>query len=173
MTKAEGRKLGWRIKEALKADRIERARQFGQQLMVHLEDCRAREARGTLWGWYKLVEPKAAKPCFQRREDQTKEWEALYGKVKPPGDRIQRNVERVSSDNETVLNEELRWATKRGGNIKSGGNSCMRVEDLKDWLASAEREEAAEKKEEEGHEGRVGHVARVIWETSVELDCWR
>ena len=30
----------------------------------------------------------------------------------------------------------------------------MRVEDLKDWLAGAEREEEAEKEGEAGHKGR-------------------
>ena len=55
------------------------------------------------------------------------------------------------SDDQAWSDEELRWATKRGGNNKSGGSSNMRVEDLKDWLAGAEREEEAEKEEEEGH----------------------
>ena len=48
-------------------------------------------------------------------------------------------------DDEAPLDEELRQATKRGGNNESGDSSGMRVEDLNDWLASAEREEEAEK----------------------------
>ena len=47
---AEGRKLRRRIKALFKADMIERARQVGQQLMVHLEAGRAWEAWGTIWG---------------------------------------------------------------------------------------------------------------------------
>ena len=37
----------------------------------------------------------------------------------------------------------------------------MRVEDFKDWLAGAEREEEAEKEGEEGHEGR-GDMSRLL-----------
>ena len=48
-------------------------------------------------------------------------------------------------DDEAPSDEELRRATKRGGNNKSGGISGMRVEDLEDWLAGTEREEEVEK----------------------------
>ena len=107
------------------------------------------------------MDPKAAKPCFQRLENQTKEQEALYGKVVPPGDRIRRNAERAPSDDEAPSDEEPRRATKKGGNNTSDGISGMRVEDLKDWLASAEREEEAEKEGEAGHEGR-GDMWRLL-----------
>ena len=201
MTQAEGRRLGRRIKAALKADRIERARKVGEQAMLHLKDGKVREAWGAIWGWHRLVDPKAAKPCFQRMEHQTKEREALYGKVEPPGESIPRNAERTASDDEAPSDEELRRATKRGGNNKSGGSSGMRVEDLKEWLAGAEREERAEKEGEEGYKGR-GDMWRVlvrlvqhIWRTgeiprqmlrtiivlipkgnlatTVELACWK
>ena len=99
------------------------------------------------------MDPKAANPCFRQLKNQTKEQEALYGKVEPPGDRILRNAERAPSGNEAPSDEELRRTTKRGGKNKSSGISGMRVEDLKDWLAGAEREEDAEKEGEEGHEG--------------------
>ena len=85
LTQAEGRKLGRQIKAALEADRIQRARQVGKQAVMHLKAGRVREAWGTIWGWHKQVDPKAAKPCFQRLENQTKEREALYGKVESPG----------------------------------------------------------------------------------------
>ena len=162
LTQAEGRKLGRRIKALLKADRIERARQVGEQAVLLLKAGKVREAWGTIWGWHKQVDPRAAKSCFQRLENQTKEREALYGKVVPPGDRIPCNAERAPSDDEAPSDEELRRATKRGGNNKSGGISGMRVEDLKDWLAGAEREEEeAEKEREAGHEGR-GDMWRLL-----------
>ena len=84
LTQAEGRKLRQQIKAALKADRIERARQVAEQLIVHLKARRVRNTWGAIWERLKLVEPKAAKPCFQRRENQTKEQKTLYGKVKSP-----------------------------------------------------------------------------------------
>ena len=99
------------------------------------------------------MDPRAAKPCFQRLKNQTKEREALYGKVMSPGDRIPRNAERTPSDDEALSDEELRRATKRGENNKSGGISGMRIEDFKDWLAGAEREEKAEKEGDKGREG--------------------
>ena len=103
---------------------------------------------------HKLVEPKAAKTCLRKLEDQTKEREGLYGKAKPPGENIPCNADRAASNDETPSDEEMRWATKRGRNNKSSGDSGMRVEDLKDWLAGAERE--AEKEKEGGGEGMRG-----------------
>ena len=122
--------------------------------MLHLKSGRVREAWGAIWGWHKQVDPKATKPCFRRLENQTKERKALYRKIEPPGDRIPRNAERAPPDDEAPSDEELRRATKRGGDNKSGDISGMRVEDLKDWLAGAEREEEAEKEGEAGHKGR-------------------
>ena len=48
LSQAEGRKLGRKIKAALKADRRERARRAGEKLMAHLEKGKIREARGTI-----------------------------------------------------------------------------------------------------------------------------
>ena len=78
LSQAEGRKLGRKIKAALKADRRERARRAGEKLMAHLEKGKIREAWGTIWGWHKNVEPKAAKPCSRTMEEQTKGREDLY-----------------------------------------------------------------------------------------------
>ena len=92
LTQTEGRKLGRQIKTELKADRVERTRQVGEQLMVHLKAVRVREAWGTIWGWHKLVGQKVAKPCFHRFEDLTNEQEAIYSKVKPSRERIPCNA---------------------------------------------------------------------------------
>ena len=55
--------------------------------MGHLREGRIREAWGTIWGWHKIVEPKAAKPCFWTMEDQTRGREELYGFQQPPGEK--------------------------------------------------------------------------------------
>ena len=57
--------------------------------------------------------------------------------------------------------KELGRFTKRRGNNKSRGNSSMRVEDLKDWLANTKRKEEAEKGGEEWHEG-WGDIWRLL-----------
>ena len=84
LTQAEGRRLGRRIHAALKADRVERARQAGEKVMVHLEKHNLREAWRTLGAWYKTVEGKASKPCYHRLARQTVEREELYAEVPPP-----------------------------------------------------------------------------------------
>ena len=48
MTQAEGCKLGRRIKALLKADRIELARQVGEQAVLLLKAGKVREAWGTI-----------------------------------------------------------------------------------------------------------------------------
>ena len=50
-------------------------------------------------------------------------------------------MSRAPSDDGPPTDEELREATKRSGNEKSGGASSMRVEDLKDWLRGVEEED--------------------------------
>ena len=167
----ESRKLSRRIKASLREDRRERARRTGEQVMTHLRNGHVREAWGAIWGWHRTVEPKAAKPCFRTMEEQTKGREDLYGLHTPPGERIPRNADRAPSDDGPPTDEELRGATKRSGNGKSGGASAMRAEDLKEWLRGAEEEEAAEAERTEGFQGR-GDVWRMliklvqhIWET--------
>ena len=86
------------------------------------------------------MERKAAKPCFRRLEGQTKNREALCSKIEPPGKKISHNMDRVALDDEAPSDEELGRVTKRGENNKSGGDSSMRVEDLKNWSVGTERE---------------------------------
>ena len=62
LSQKEGRRLGRKIRAALKQDRRERARRAGEKLMLHLEKGKIRKAWATIWGWHKTVEPKAAKP---------------------------------------------------------------------------------------------------------------
>ena len=58
------------------------------------------------------------------------------------------------SDDGPPTDEELRRATKRSENGKSGGASSMRAEDLKDWMRGAEEEEKAEAEGGKGFQGR-------------------
>ena len=87
-----------------------------------------------------MVEPKAAKPCFKTMEEQTRGREDLYNYQSSPGEPIPRNAERAPSDNGPPTDKELRRATKRSGNGKSGGASGIRSEDVKEWLREAEKE---------------------------------
>ena len=94
LTQAEGRRLGRRIHAALKADRAERARKAGEQVMGHLEECNPRAAWRTLGAWYKTVSGRAGNPCYHRMERQTAEREQLYAHVPPPGQSIPKNADR-------------------------------------------------------------------------------
>ena len=78
LSQKEGRRLGRRIKAALKEDCRERARRVGERVMLLLEEGELKEAWAAIWGWHKLVEPKAAKPCFRTMEEQTRGREDLY-----------------------------------------------------------------------------------------------
>ena len=174
----ENPRLSRRIKKSLREDRRERARRAGEEVMGHLREGRVREAWGTIWGWHKTVEPKAAKPCFRTMEDQTRGREELYGFQQLPGERIPRNAERAPSDDGPPTDEELRRATLRSGNGKSGGASTMQAKDLKEWLRGAEKKEKAEAEGDEGFQGREDtwrllvklDVVQHIWETG-EIPC--
>ena len=87
-------------------------------------------------------------------EDQTRGREELYGFQQPPGEKIPRNIERALSDDGPPIDEELRRATVRSGNGKSGSENTMRAEDLKEWLRGAEEEEKTEAEGGEGLQGR-------------------
>ena len=124
-----------RIHAAIKGDRVERARRAGEKVMGHLAEGNSREAWRTLGGWYRVVEGKAAKPCYQQLEKQTVEWEALYARVPPPlGRRIPKNVDCPSQNDEALSNNEIRDAVRTCRNGRAGSGSKIKAEDLKDWL---------------------------------------
>ena len=66
---------------------------------------------------------------------------------------------------------ELRRATKKAGNGRTGGASKMRAEDLKAWLRGMENEEEAAKKGESGYTGAgdrwrlLVKLCEQVWET--------
>ena len=91
-------------------------------------------------------------------EQQTLEREALYGYVRPDGEKIPRNVERDPTDHEKPDDEEIRATTHRCRNRRAGGVSRMWAEDVKGWLRDMEREEAGE----EGCESRGGTWRLVV-----------
>ena len=61
----------------MKDHRRVRARKAGEKLMLHLEKREIRGAWGSIWGLYKAVDPKLAKPCFRTMKEQSKGREDL------------------------------------------------------------------------------------------------
>ena len=121
LTRAEGRRLTRRIHAALKADRVERARQAGETVMGHLAGGDVKEAWRTLGGWYKAVTGKAAKPCYQRLERQTAERETLYAHVPP----LAHGSPRTSSAPlKTTRRRAMRRSGPRCGPATTGGRGA-------------------------------------------------
>ena len=96
--------LSQKIKAFLREGHRERARKAGKEVIGRLKEGWLREASGTIWGWHKMLESKAAKPCFRTMEYQTQGREDLYGFQQPPGEKIPQNGERAL--------DELRRAAK-------------------------------------------------------------
>ena len=74
----------------------------------------------------------AFKPCYDTLEDQTRERVELYRKRAPPGDRIPSRAERPLLSDTQPTDEELRQATKKSNNRRTGRASKTRAEDLKE-----------------------------------------
>ena len=68
LNQAVGRRLGRAIKSSLKADRIERARKVGEEIMGHLAKGDAKEAWRCASGWYKPPGEIQAKRCHDSME---------------------------------------------------------------------------------------------------------
>ena len=95
-------------------------------------------------------------------EQQTKEREALYAAVDPPGAPIPCNVEPTDVEDDAPSDALLREVVGALKNDRAKGAAGMRAEDLKSWLAGAEAEE--EQGEEGGKEGAGDN-----WRLFVEL----
>ena len=121
MPRREGFKLGRDIKNALKQDRIERARRAGEQAVLHLGDGNVIEAWRSLRGWYRSAGDRPPTPCRLAMETQTEEREKLYGYVESPGDHIPRNIERPRLDDSAPSDDEIRRAVRKSNNGRSGG----------------------------------------------------
>ena len=163
--------LNRKVRNTLKADRIERARWVGEKAVLHLADGDVVEAWQGLRGWYRTASERAPKPCHDTMETQTVEREELYGYLESPGEHIPRNVERPPLDDPAPSDEEIRAAAAKMKNRRSGGATQMRAEDLKTWLRGAEAEERAERDGEDGFEGQgdawrtLVRLVRHVWDT--------
>ena len=140
--------------------------------MTHLEEGKPKEAWGVARAWHKEVDPAASPPCYRELEKQTVEWEKLYAKRPPPGERIPSNIERRATPDHPPEDQELRRAVKGLSNGKADGASKMRAEDLKAWLRGVESEE---KMLVPGYEGADYRGAGDMWRLLVKLfeHIWR
>ena len=87
------RKLGREVKASLKSDRRQRAADTASAAEHHLQSGDPKEAWRCIKGWYRAVEDRAPKPCYESLAKQTAEREKLYEEVSPVGDPIPINVE--------------------------------------------------------------------------------
>ena len=158
------RKLGREIKASLKADRAKRAENVATAVEGHLQTGDLKEAWRCLKGWYRAVEDRAPKPCYQSLGKQTAEREELYRKVPPPGDPIPINVEPFDVNDDCPEDAAIRAAVKQLRNGRAGGASKMKAEDIKDWLRGMIEEEE-EGKEDAGYEWKLFvELIQLIWE---------
>ena len=72
---------------------------------------------------------------------QTAEWEALYGKVEPPGDSIPINVEPFAINYDMPTNTEIRTVINDMRNGQAGGALGIKAEHTKQWLRDVVQEE--------------------------------
>jgi exonuclease III len=152
------RKLGREIKASLKSDRRQRAADTASAVERNLEAGDPKEAWRCLKGWYRAVEDRAPKPCYDSMDKQTTEREKLYEKVPPPGDPIPINVDKFDVIDDCPEDAVIREVVKCLRNGRAGGASRMRAEDIKGWLRGIIEEE------EDGREG-----AGDKWRAFVEL----
>ena len=162
LSRALSRRYGRKIRASLKLDRIERARRVGEAISGHLATGDYKEAWRSLRGWYRAAGNVPQKRCHAAMEQQTKEREALYAAVDPPGEPIPCNVEPTDVEDDAPSDALLREVVGALKNDRAKGAAGMRAEDLKSWLAGVEAEE--EQEEEGGKEG-----AGDTWRLFVEL----
>ena len=79
----------------------------------HLAAGDPKEAWRCIQGWYRAVEDRAPKPCYESMSKQTAEREELYRKVSPPGDPIPINVEPFPVADDCPGDAELRDVVKQ------------------------------------------------------------
>ena len=142
LDQAESRRLGRQIHASLKTDRRQRAEAAAAEIEGHLAAGELQEAWNVAKRWYRMVEDRAPKPCYESMAKQTEERAELYAKRVPPGDSIPVNVDAYLIKDDTPSDLEIRAAVKDGlRNGRVGGASGIRSEDVKGWLRDAEEEE--------------------------------
>ena len=123
-----------------------------------------------LQGWYKEAVDRAPPPARATLKQITAEWVTLYSRVPPPGDSIPINIETFEVDEGVPEEGEVEWAVKRMRKNRAGGTLRMRADDLKGWLAAAQRgEKKGEIAEKEGGEREDTQEGAENWERIVEL----
>ena len=70
------------------------------------------------------------------------EWLDLYRYVLPPGDNVPIFVKPFLVEVSVPMEDDIEWVVNRIGNNRSKGTSWMRDENIKGWMAEAQKEEA-------------------------------
>ena len=142
-----------------------RPRRVGEEISGHLAAGDYKEAWRSLRGWYRTAGNVPQKRCHAAMEQQTKEREALYTAVDPPGLPIPCNVESVDVEDGAPSDTLLREVVTNLKNDRAKGAAGMRAEDLKSWLAGVVAEEE-EGKEGAGDKWRMFvELVQSVWET--------
>jgi hypothetical protein len=148
LSQAAARNLGQKIKECLKADRL----QCAATTASNVEGCLAAgeyiEAWCYLKGWCCSAEDQAPKPCPEVLAKQTEERIQLYTALPPPGWAMQFNVDPFNVPDAAPTDSELRAVVGSLRKGRAAGAMGMRAEHLKEWLGDMNREET-----EDGVEG--------------------
>ena len=121
LTRALSRRYARKIRASLKQDRIERARRVGEAISGHLAAGDYKEAWRSLRGWHRMAGNAPQKRCHAAMEQQTKEREALYAAVDPPGLPIPCNVERVDVEDGAPSDALLREVVTKLKNDRAKG----------------------------------------------------
>lgn len=145
LSQANGRRLGRRIRVALKADRKKRAADTAAAIKGHLTAGNLKEAWCCVQRWYRQAEEIASRPSFLTMRRQTEDRIELYAWREPVGNPIPVNVEPFDIRDDKPDEGEIRAAVTGLNNGRAGGASQIRAKIIKEWLQGAKAEEAAER----------------------------
>ena len=130
--------------------------------MVKADPPFIQEAWYRIQGWYKAEVDRAPSPARATLKRITAERVTIYSWVPPPGDSIPVDIEPFAVEDGVPEEGEIEWAVKRLQNNCAGGASRMRAEDLKGWLAAAQRgEKKGETAEKRGEAGKTHKRERI------------
>ena len=142
------------------------------------------EAWRRMRGWNRVTVDHALPPARVKIERITAECVELYRSVPPLGENIPPSVTPTHINTSVPTEEEVEWAVQRLQGHKLGGQSWMRVENLRDWLlehlsGDVEREEAMtaadsnleewERRDEDRGEDGEEEWEQTKWERMMEL----
>ena len=127
LSQQKHRQLNRKVKAGLNIDRAQRATDTAEAMELRLREWEPKEAWRLLKGWYRTVEDRAPKPCYQSMERQTRERVELYTKVQPPGDPIPINIDPFAINDEVPTDAEVREVVRGLRNGRAGGVSGIRT----------------------------------------------